>query len=245
MEQQQQQLSNYLQGINLYNASQQSKKGDLMSMLTYYQNERQYKDSREDTAFEKQMKLVDMDQRKTDADWTKYVQGTELNQREREFITNATGMIDGNPTMATQKMLQEFGLDEAKINETIRKNNATIEQGYNNYKLNVEKHNFNVGDKTNDNNLATEKFELSNQKYYTTIQTQANTAAMKEFTMKGYGDALRIAESGGNTVEVKRLGGLLDQMIQRHIAIFSGIKPSDVNIKEVVSLRQQGRQGTQ
>ena len=63
--------------------------------------------------------------------------------------------------------------------------------------------------------------------------------------MKGYGDALRIAESGGNTVEVKRLGGLLDQMIQRHIAIFSGIKPSDVNIKEVVSLRQQGRQGTQ
>lgn len=230
MQQQQQQLSNYLQGINLYSASQQSKKGDLMSLLTYYQGERQYKDAREDTAFEKSLKVADLQQREENSKWTQYIQQSELSQREREFITTATGMIDGNPTMATQKILQDMGMKKAELEMSAAKTAATLEQGWKKIELDTAKFNQSVYKTDSENTLKSDTNDITRQKYYTDIQVKANDAAMKEFTMMGYAKQLATAKEDGDTAEAQRLARVLDNIVQKKIAIFSGINPGTLNI---------------
>ena len=217
---QQQQLNNYLQGINLYSQNASSKKNDLMSMLNYYTQQQQYADTRSDAAWNKTIQAAELKLREQDM----LLKEGSLTLQQQQFLADATGYINGEPTMAAKKIMQDLGMKEAEINLKMQQAQDKINQEWT--KIAISEGNL---------NLNTEKYNLESSKYYTTIIKNATEYATKRFTIEGWPNILELQPERQQEASI-----IYNKYFQEGIVMFSG-KSAGADLGGSTTTKASGR----
>lgn len=151
---QQSKLDTLMKALGAYSDRKNTNINNYMNILKAQMDERNYSDSRKDT------------------EWEKDIKNKQLSMQEKQWLAEAMGELDGNPTLAAKKIMHDMGMQEQELAFNMQKANEQISQGW--ARVNEsQRHN------------AESEF-MTAQKYSLDVQKKATEYANKKYVNDGW-----------------------------------------------------------